>query len=292
MYTSRHQRTLAGPTVVGGVGYWTGKGVNIEFRPAAVNSGIVFVRRDLPGCPRSPAHPDYLVEVPRRTSLRCDQASVEMIEHIMAALAGVQIDNCEIWVDQAEMPGCDGSALPFVEALRAAGVVAQDALRPARFIRRPIRLCDGQSWIEARPCLTGKTILRYELDYGSGNPIGRQSLEVSFSPKYFHVNLAPSRTFMLEAEAAALRAQGLGLHVRPQDLLVFDSRGPIDNQLRFPDECVRHKLVDLIGDLALAGCDVVGRFVAYRSGHRLNAALVRAILAETAEQCQQERKCA
>ncbi len=295
MHTSRYQRTLAGPTQIAGVGYWTGKAVSVEFRPAAADSGIVFVRRDLPGCPRIPAHPQYLVEIPRRTSLRCGQASVEMIEHIMAALAGLQIDNCEVWVDEAEMPGCDGSALPFVEALSAAGIVAQDARRPTRFIRRPIRLSDGQSWIEARPSLLGKTILRYELDYGSGNPIGRQSLEVSLSPKYFQVNLAPSRTFMLETEAAALRAQGLGLHVRPSDLLVFDESGPIDNQLRFPDECVRHKLVDLIGDLALAGCDVVGCFAAYRSGHRLNAALVRAILAETDQQHQQHltvRKCA
>ena len=137
-----------------------------------------------------------------------------------------------------------------------------------------------ESWIEARPCCSGKTILHYELDYGSGNPIGRQSLEVSLSPRHFHMNLAPSRTFMLEAEAAAMKAQGLGQRATCKDLLVFGSRGPIDNQLRFPDECVRHKLADMVGDLALAGCDLVGRFVAFRSGHRLNAELVRAIVAQ------------
>jgi UDP-3-O-acyl-N-acetylglucosamine deacetylase len=123
-------------------------------------------------------------------------------------------------------------------------------------------------------------VLRYELDYGSGNPIGRQSLEISLSPRHFHLNLAPSRTFVLESEAAAIKAQGLAGRTTFKDLLVFGPRGPIDNQLRFPDECVRHKMLDMVGDLALAGCDLAGRFVAYRSGHRLNAELVRAIVAE------------
>ena len=198
----------------------------------------------------------------------------------MAALAGLQIDNCQVWVDRPEMPGCDGSCLPFVEALCAAGIVPQDAVRRRHVIGRTIRLGNAESWIEARPCRSGQTILKYDLDYGSGNPIGRQSLEVSLSPRHFHMNLAPSRTFMLEAEAAAMKARGLGQRATCKDLLVFGSRGPIDNQLRFPDECVRHKLADMVGDLALAGCDLVGRFVAFRSGHRLNAELVRAIVAQ------------
>ena len=227
--------------------------------------------------------------MPRRTTLTCGEASVEMIEHIMAALAGLQIDNCEVWVDRPEMPGCDGSCLPFVEALRSAGLMPQEASRPGTRSRRRFALGNAESWIEARPCRSGKTLLRYELDYGAGNPIGRQSLEVTLSPRYFHLNLAPSRTFMLEAEAAAMKAQGLGPRATCRDLLVFGSQGPIDNQLRFPDECVRHKLADMVGDLALAGCDLIGRFVAFRSGHRLNAELVRAILAQ-AETVRTERK--
>ena len=198
----------------------------------------------------------------------------------MAALAGLQIDNCEAWVNQPEMPGCDGSSLPFVEALSAAGVVEQDAPRRRKVIRRTIRVGDEGSWIEARPCCSGKMVLRYELDYGSGSAIGRQSLEVSLSPRHFHINLAPSRTFMLQAEAEAIKALGLGQRATFKDLLVFGPRGPIDNELRYPDECVRHKMVDMVGDLAMAGCDLVGRFVAYRSGHRLNAELVKVIAAE------------
>lgn len=280
MYATRNQRTIAAPAVVEGVGYWSGRRVRVEFHPAPAEAGIVFVRADLKGCPRIPATIHRRFEVPRRTTLRCGEASVEMVEHVMAALAGLQIDNCELRVDQAEMPGCDGSCLPFVEALRAAGTVEQNAVRRRLAIRRAIRVGNNESWVEARPCRSAKTILRYELDYGSGNPIGRQSLEISLSPRHFHLNLAPSRTFMLEAEAAAMRAQGLGRQATYKDLLVFGSRGPIENQLRFPDECVRHKLTDMVGDLALAGCDLVGRFIAFRSGHRLNAELVRAITAE------------
>jgi UDP-3-O-[3-hydroxymyristoyl] N-acetylglucosamine deacetylase len=288
----RKQRTLAGIAAVEGVGYWSGQDVRVEFHPAPPHSGVVFVRGDLPGRPRIEAVVANRFEMPRRTALRRGEAAVEMVEHIMAALAGLQIDNCEIQVDQAEMPGCDGSCLPFVTALRQAGIVEQDAPRTLRMISRVIHLGNEESWIEARPGGAGRTVLQYELDYGSGSPIGRQSLEILLSPRFFHLNLAPSRTFLLEHEAAALRARGLGQRATLQDLLVFNADGPIDNQLRFPDECVRHKIVDLIGDLGLAGCDFGGHFVAYRSGHRLNAELVRTIVAETEVRQQQRRRCA
>jgi UDP-3-O-[3-hydroxymyristoyl] N-acetylglucosamine deacetylase len=288
MFSTHKQRTLVAPAIVEGVGYWSGRDVKVEFRPAPVNAGIVFVRRDLPGKPRIPAAIQYRTETPLRTTLRIGDASVEMIEHLMAALAGMQIDNCEVWIDRPEMPGLDGSCLPFVEAFQAVGSVEQDAIRPRKIINRVIRMGNEQSWIEARPCCSGKMILQYELDYGSGNPIGRQSLEISLSPRFFHMNMAPSRTFMMETEAKAMIAQGIGPHVTCKDLLIFDGKGPIDNELRFPDECVRHKMVDMVGDLALAGCDLVGRFSAFRSGHRLNAELVRNIT--DAEQSKESMK--
>jgi len=288
---TRNQRTIAAAAAVEGVGYWSGREIKVEFRPASAGTGIVFVRRDLAGCPRIPAAIDYRVEVPRRTALRRGEAGVEMIEHVMAALAGLQVDNCEVWVDQAEMPGCDGSCLPFVEALLAAGVVEQPAPRRRLAIQRTIRLAQGDGWIEARPCRSGKQVLRYDLDYGIGGPIGRQSLEVSLSPRHFQQSLAPCRTFVLESEAAEIKARGLAQKTTFRDLLVFGPRGPIENRLRVPDECVRHKLVDLIGDLALVGHDLSGTFVAYRSGHRLNAALVRAIVAEIGGE-QKLKQCA
>ena len=253
MEATRNQRTIGAPASVEGVGYWSGRKVRVEFRPAPADSGITFVRADMPGCPRIPADVAHRVETPRRTVLCCGSASVEMIEHVMAALAGLQIDNCQLWVDEAEMPGCDGSCLPFVEALQSAGPLEQNAPRRLHVIRRVIRLGNQDSWIEARPGCSDKMVLRYDLDYGSRGPIGRQSLEVSLSPRHFRLHLAPSRTFMLEPEAAAIRAQGLGRQATYKDLLVFNARGAIDNPLRFPDECVRHKVVDMVGDLALDG---------------------------------------
>ncbi len=291
MYTTRNQRTLAAPAAVEGFGYWDGKDVRVEFRPAEPHSGVVFVRRDLEGCPRIPANISCRVEQPRRISLRKGEAGVEMIEHVMAALAGLQIDNCEVWVDGHEMPGCDGSSRPFVEAIDAVGTVEQPAQRARRIVRRVIRLGSADSWIEARPPRASETLLRYQLDYGPDSPIGRQTLEVAPTPDAFRAQLAPCRTFLLKAEADWLLAQGLGHRVGCHDLLIFGDDGPIDNPLRFPDECVRHKLLDMLGDLALAGCDLVGRFCAYRSGHRLNAEMVRAVLRET-EVVRRWKRCA
>ena len=249
-------------------------------KPAEVDSGIVFVRTDLTGCPRIPATIAGLTETPLRTTLRCQDAGVDMVEHVMAALGGLRIDNCEVWVNRQEMPGCDGSCLPMVEALDAAEIVEQDAVRKQLVVGHAVRLGDEKSWIEARPCCSGKLVLQYEMDYGAGNPIGKQSLEVALSPDRFREELAPSRTFVSEQDAVALRAQGLGRRATCRDLLVIGRDGPIDNEFRFPDECVRHKILDMVGDLALAGCDLVGRLLAYRSGHRLNARIVRAVLAE------------
>jgi UDP-3-O-acyl-N-acetylglucosamine deacetylase len=142
-----------------------------------------------------------------------------------------------------------------------------------------IRLGDAESWFEVRPSRSGTTVLEYRLDYGPESPIGRQTLEFSPTPDAFRTELAPSRTFMLKSEADQILARGLGTRTTYQDLLVFGDDGPIGNPLRFPDECVRHKVLDMIGDLALAGCELVGRFCACRSGHRLNAEMVRTLTA-------------
>ncbi len=222
----------------------------------------------------------HRIETPRRTTLSTAGGNVEMVEHILAALSGLQVDNCEIWVNEAEMPGCDGSSQPFVALLESAGIVEQDAERPVLVIRGTTRLGDDESWVEARPSTTGGMSIKFRLDYGSGNAIGRQSLQLAITPDSFRRELAASRTFMLEEEAQWMLAHGLGKRTTYQNLLVFDKDGPIQNQLRFRDECVRHKALDLLGDLALTGCDIVGHVIAHRSGHRLNAELVRALLNE------------
>ena len=291
MEATRNQRTIARPALVAGIGYWSGRDVRVEFCPADPETGIVFVRTDLQDRPRISATIENRTETPLRTTLRCGDAGVDMIEHVMAALAGLQIDNCEVRIDQQEIPGCDGSSLPFVEALDDVGAVEQDALRGQLVVRDTVRLGDRRSWIEIRPSPSAETILQCKLDYGRDTAIGRQKFCISLSPETFRRELARSRTFVLEHEAAALQAQGLGKRATCKDLLVFGPDGPIDNRLRFPDECVRHKILDMVGDLALAGCDLIGRFVAYRGGHRLNAEVVRAILAR-AETPEVLQRCA
>ncbi len=276
----RNQNTLGQSAEVEGFGYWTGQDVRVELRPADVDTGIVFVRGDLPTPVRIPALVSNRIEIPRRTSLSVDGETVEMVEHIMAALAGLEVDNCEVWVDSREMPGCDGSAQAFVEAIDRAGIVDQGIPRSRLVVREATRTGDADAWIEAQPPKKSATTLRFRIDYGSDNDIGRQTFELRLSPETFRKELATCRTFMLESEAAHLVSQGLGRRVTPKDLLVFGDEGPIDNELRFEDECVRHKMLDLVGDLALAGCDLAGNFYAYCSGHRLNAQLVKSLLAE------------
>ena len=279
LLSPRHQNTIARPAAVQGFGFWSGEEVRLQFRPAAPDTGIVFVRGDLTPAVRIPARVACRQETPRRTTLRHRRAQVEMIEHVMAALAGLAIDNCEVWLDAVELPGCDGSSLPFVQTLLAAGIVPQAAVRSRLTVTAPTRVGDDHDWIEARPSAQPGMTAEYRLDFGADHPIGRQSLRLALTPDRFVTQLAAARTFILKQEADWLRQQGLAQRVTPQQVLVFDDRGLIDNQLRFHDECARHKLLDLVGDLALAGCDLVGHIVAHRSGHRLNAHLVQALLA-------------
>jgi UDP-3-O-[3-hydroxymyristoyl] N-acetylglucosamine deacetylase len=265
---------------VAGFGYWSGRDVQVEFRPAPPHSGIVFVRRELEPPRRIAADVRQRIEVPRRTTLAGDGTQVEMVEHVLAALYGLAIDNCEVWVDGSELPGLDGSCQPMVEALLAAGIVEHAASRRRLVVTDVTRVGDDETWVEARPTRGSGLTIKYRLDYGSNSPIGRQTIELTISPSVFRTELAAARTFILAEEAEWLRQRGLGQRVTNQDLLVFGPEGPIDNELRMENECVRHKALDLVGDLALARCDLVGHFIAHRSGHRLNAELVKVLLHE------------
>jgi UDP-3-O-acyl N-acetylglucosamine deacetylase len=277
----RRQRTIAATAEVSGFGYWSGRDVRVQFRPADPDTGLVFVRDDFDRPRRIPADVALRIEIPRRTSLAADGATVEMVEHVLAALHGLAIDNCEIWVNGAELPGCDGSSRPFVEALDSAGVIQQNVERSRLIITEITRVGNDESWVEAKPALKGTRMsLRYKLDYGPNTPIGKQAIDLAISPETFRQELASARTFIMEDEANWLRQRGLGARVTPKDLLIFGAEGLIDNELRFENECVRHKTLDLLGDLALAGCDLVGQFTAYKSGHRLNAELVKVLLTE------------
>ena len=278
MYISRPQQTIRRPTAVSGVGYWSGKEVRVEFRPARVGSGITFVRDDLGPEASIPGRVEYRTEVPRRSNLSCHGVGVEMVEHIMAALSGLQINNCEVGVDQAEMPGCDGSAIEFVDALLSAGIEQQEEEVSYLEITETLRLTNGAAWIEAHPVDDGSFSVEFELDYPEDSVIGRQSAALEVVPDSFHREIAPCRTFVLQREAEEMVRQGLGEHVTPRDLLIFSDQGVVGNELRFKNECARHKALDLIGDMALTGHAIRGRIVAYRSGHKLNAALAQELV--------------
>ena len=274
----RFQRTLAQPTFVEGFGFWTGEDIRIEFRPAESNMGIVFVRTDLDGEPRIPALVQYRESKARQTSLAIGNVRVDMIEHLMAALAAVQVDNCEIWVDGPEMPGMDGSALPFYNALHKAGTKEQKAFRPVRIIQEPFRVGNDQSYIIARPSSSFETVYRYHLNFERCGAIGTQDYTFHFSSDSFAQDIMNCRTFLTKEEAEGLLSMGLCKRVTHKNVLVFDEYGPIGNTLHFPDECARHKVLDMVGDFALAPFDWIGEFDAHCSGHQLNADCVKRIL--------------
>ncbi|WP_152052248.1 UDP-3-O-acyl-N-acetylglucosamine deacetylase [Tautonia marina] len=280
---SRPQRTIARDAEVRGIGYLLGSDVTVRFRPADADSGIQFVRVDLPDRPSVPALATYVEPRERRTALRRGEAVVELVEHVMAALAGLQIDNCTVELDAPETPGMDGSSLAFARALATAGAIEQDRPRQVLVIDRPVSVRDGKASVAAYPGEPDRLVLSYQLDYGNGSPIPAQAYFAEPSPERFLREIAPARTFLLAAEAEALRASGIGSRTSEADLLIFGSDGLIGNSLRFPDECARHKLLDVMGDLALIGKDLVGHVVAHRSGHSLNVELARALLAAEEE---------
>lgn len=275
----RLQNTIARAGTLTGVGFFTGADVAVRFLPAEEQTGVRFQRVDLPGEPTIPATIHHAVSMHRRTALANGDATVELTEHVLAALAGLRIDNCIVQLNAPELPGCDGSAKPFADCLLEAGIAQQSAPRETLAIDSEVvaKSDDDSADIRVQPLARRSMTVSYQLDYGLDSPITPQALSLEITPRTFLDEVVYARTFILEAEVEALRAAGYGERVTQNDLLVFGPGGVIDNRLRARDECVRHKILDCIGDLALLGCDLHGHIAAYRSGHALNRALVRNI---------------
>lgn len=269
------QRTIQNEVELTGRGLFTGFPVRMRLRPAPPGAGITFVRTDQPEPVRIAARVENLSKRARRTSLRNGTASIETVEHCLAAAHGLGIDNLVVELDNAEVPAVDGSALPFVELLQRAAPVEQEAEREILRITEPIRVREGDAELVAWPNDVDRLDIIYELDYGPQSAIGHQIHHFALEPDGFVEEIAPSRTFVLEEEAQQLRAAGLGVHLTYGDVLVIGRDGPIENHFRYDNECVRHKILDLVGDLMLAGRMVCGRIYARRSGHHLNQELVR-----------------
>ena len=270
------QKTIRKPVTVEGRGLFTGQPCVMQILPAQADAGIVFVRANQ----ATPilATIGNVAKRQRRTSLQQDDAIVETVEHVMAAASGLGIDNLRIELTAAETPSSDGSALPFVEALAEAGVEELDTEQNIFVITEPISVSDGDAMLAALPGPTDCLDILYDLDYGGVPSIGRQVMGFRLGEDDFTSMIAPARTFSLAEEAQAFQAQGIGTHLTPRDVLIMGPDGPIENDLRFSDEHVRHKITDLIGDLGLLGRRLRGRIVAYRSGHELNHQLVQALV--------------
>lgn len=277
----RAQRTLRREASTEGIGFVTGADVKLRFLPAPAGTGIVFQRVDLANKPCIPSTLDNLVPRSRRTGIAANGASVDLVEHVMAALAGLQVDNCVVQVNAPEMPGFDGSCLPVVDCLLDADFEVQNALKPQLIVSEfsTVQGDDG-SLLKAKPYVgRGGLTITYLLDYGLDAPIRPQLHTFNLTPEGFVNEIAFARTFVLESEVAALKAQGIGRRTTAKDLLVFGRSGLIDNELRAVDECARHKLLDCIGDFALTGCDIHGFFHAWRTGHRQNHEMMKQLVA-------------
>jgi UDP-3-O-acyl N-acetylglucosamine deacetylase len=271
----RCQQTIAAPVEVQGIGYVTGKNVRLRFRPAPANTGVVFVRTDLGAHACIPAVVENVTGTARRTTLGQPPVHVGLVEHVLSALTGMHIDNCYVELDAPEPPGLDGSALAFVQLLANAGTVTQTERRPIWMTERTISYTTSEASIALHPPEHEELRVSYLLDYGHESPIPWQMCTVTINPGSYLSDVAVCRTFVTDQEALALREQGLGSRTGVTDLVIFGRQGPIQNKLRFANEPARHKILDILGDLSLVGCDLRGHVVAYRSGHPHNVELVR-----------------
>ncbi len=271
------QRTINREFRISGTGLHTGNKANLCFKPADADTGITFVRTDLDSHPGVRACVDNLLDSSaslRRTSIGVGQAQVHTIEHLMAALAGFGIDNLRIEIDNNEVPGLDGSSNVFIEEIRKAGVRQQEAGRQVFRLKEPITVSEGSSTLIALPFDQFK--ISYTLDYNDHPVLKSCFMEVAMSPELFSGEFAAARTFCLEEEAGSLKSQGMGLGASYDNTLVVGRSGVIKNTLRYENEFIRHKILDLIGDLYLAG-PIKAHVIALKSGHSLNLALTRAL---------------
>ena len=287
---SRNQHTLAVSCEVHGRGYWTGKHVRVAIHPASINSGIRFVRTDMEepnDCEASASHRE---EASLRTNLLNGNVRFQMVEHLMAALAALEIDNCVVEIDGEELPALDGSSHGYVESLSQAGLIIQAAEKKRLVIQEKVRIERDASWVELSPVHHGETYFEYRLSFDDHTPIQPQTFGLNLTPDRFIREVAPARTFVTADQAAAIRSKGLAGHVTNHDLLVIGDEGPIENEYRYKDECARHKTLDLIGDLALSGVEFVGRAVSFRGGHSLNGRVAERLLELSNSRSQRQKE--
>ena len=279
--TFSRQTTLGAQATVTGVGVHSGKPVSLTLGPAPVDAGYIFVRTGLEG-------PDREVHATATSVIATEFATVlgdregpivSTAEHVLAALRGMGIDNATIEVDGPEVPIMDGSAAAFVAAIDQAGVVEQGARRRFIQVLKPVQVAIGDSFGEFRPHAAG---FRAEIEINFNNPaIGRQSYVLDLNPESFRRDVARARTFGCMNDVARLWSAGFALGASFENSVVFDDTKLLNTEgLRYADECARHKVLDAIGDLALAGLPIIGAYRSVRGGHKLNNEVLKALMAD------------
>jgi UDP-3-O-[3-hydroxymyristoyl] N-acetylglucosamine deacetylase len=280
------QRTLRAPIGCTGIGLHSGARISLRLLPGAAGSGILFRRTDLAGGPvEIPASHDHVVDTRLNTTLGLagrPEATVGTVEHVMAAFAGMGIDNAVVELDGPEVPAMDGSAAPFVFLIECAGIVPAEAPRQAIEVLRPVRAEEGEAFVALLPAKGPGLSIEAEIDFPAA-AVRRQGRSIRVTAQSFKADLAAARTFGFAEEIDALRAAGLARGGSLKNAVVVSGARVLnEGGLRFADEFVRHKMLDIVGDLALAGLPLSARVVARRPGHRLNNAVLRALFADPA----------
>jgi UDP-3-O-[3-hydroxymyristoyl] N-acetylglucosamine deacetylase len=273
------QRTLRRSVSCTGIGLHSGNKVTLSLKPAPADYGIRFQRADLGGL-EIPATVTHLGGIQYQTGLTREAVSVETVEHLLAALTALSIDNAIVELNSPEVPIMDGSAAAFVAAIDQAGIVTQSAARRFIQVLKPVQVTMGDSFGELRPHAAG---FRAEVEIDFANPvIGRQSYMLDLNPERFRREISRARTFGCMNDVARLWSAGFALGASFENSVVFDETRLLNTEgLRYSDECARHKVLDVIGDLALAGLPLLGAFRSVRGGHKLNHAVLCALMSDT-----------
>ena len=272
------EQTVARPVSVSGVGLHHGVSVNIKIRPAPAGTGIVFLRTDLRNFPL-PASWQHVARVSYATSLMRQGVLISTTEHLLSVLYSSGINNCWIDIDNLEVPILDGSGMPFVKLLREAGIVQQKRRRRYLRVRKSVTHVHGDKRITLLPA--DNFSLHCDI-YFPHHLVGRQTMEIDLTPENYASEIAPARTFGFEHELDAMRDMGLIRGATLDNAVCFTPDKVLNiGGLRFPDEPCRHKILDLIGDLALIGRPLLGRVIAERAGHAMHAALVSRLMQDS-----------
>jgi UDP-3-O-[3-hydroxymyristoyl] N-acetylglucosamine deacetylase len=277
MYAKR--KTINANVSISGIGLHSGIYTRIDLQPANAGNGIIFVRDDLDGL-RIPALQASTTSLDHATSVGKDDVSVGTVEHLLSAVMAAGITDLDVHIDGPEVPIIDGSALPFLHLIDAAGVKTLSADVSVLRVREPIEVVDGEKSIRMVP--SNRLVLKYRIDFPHPT-IGKQSFHFDAEHDNFARKIAPARTFGFMRDVEKLRAAGLARGGSVENCIVLDERGVMNGPLRFRDEFVRHKILDLFGDLALIGRPMVGEITAHRAGHALHSRFVAKVLAIAAQ---------